>query len=311
MRSLPLLAPGRPHRGPSSTVTHAEPRRDTPQGWGVPTLPTDASGFLPSRPATRSPRQAIHLAPTGKSSCRRPARVVDVDHPIPEHHYPLAEGELPPGVLRVWLRRLQSLAEAHESGLGRGGTEGDRRPRTTELPVSPTARSSNGSRALTRNYGKLWKSEGRAHGPADRSHADRAEADQPTRLLIRVESGRGTPANAEGHAAGSPRRAAPGAPRKLPGGGRARAYLACRAGFAGRGIPVARATKFQTRVGVRRETLSRVGLLAYRHLRTRPLALSVHAPLPTAVQPSIVMLRSTEGRLLPLRSTSLARRRVL
>ena len=27
----------------------------------------------------------------------------------------LAEGDLPPGVLRVWLRRLQSLAEAHES----------------------------------------------------------------------------------------------------------------------------------------------------------------------------------------------------
>ena len=27
----------------------------------------------------------------------------------------LAEGDLPPGVLRVWLRRLQSLAEVYES----------------------------------------------------------------------------------------------------------------------------------------------------------------------------------------------------
>jgi hypothetical protein len=68
----------RPCRG-SSTSTHAEPRRGTRGGWGVGTLPTDASGFLRSWPATRSSRQALHLATTGNSNCRRPARVVDVD----------------------------------------------------------------------------------------------------------------------------------------------------------------------------------------------------------------------------------------
>src|SRR5207245_7566926 len=81
MRPLLLPDPGRSHGGPSPTATHAEPGRDTRQGWGVATLPTNAGGFLPFRPAAPSPRQAIHLAPTGNSSCRRPARVVDVDQP--------------------------------------------------------------------------------------------------------------------------------------------------------------------------------------------------------------------------------------
>src|SRR2546428_8733376 len=83
MRPLLLPDPGRSHGGPSPTATHAEPGRDTRQGWGVATLPTNARGFLPFRPAAPSPRQAIHLAPIGNSSCRRPARVVDVDHTAP------------------------------------------------------------------------------------------------------------------------------------------------------------------------------------------------------------------------------------
>jgi len=71
MRPFPFGGPGRPHRGPSSTATHPEPRSDTRRGWGVITLPTDACGFLPLRPVTPSPRQAIHRRPSPGCVARR------------------------------------------------------------------------------------------------------------------------------------------------------------------------------------------------------------------------------------------------
>ena len=77
MRPFPFGGPGRPHRGPSSTATHPEPRSDTRRGWGVITLPTDACGFSHSglsprrhgRPSTDGPPLVVW---PGETSTPRP-----------------------------------------------------------------------------------------------------------------------------------------------------------------------------------------------------------------------------------------------
>src|SRR5205823_265809 len=104
---LPLLARHRPRDGSSFPATHAEPRRATDDGWGARILPTDASDFLRFEPAARSPRQALHLAPTGNSNCRRPARVVDVDQLVAPLHVVPAPDDCAPLPVEQPARQLR------------------------------------------------------------------------------------------------------------------------------------------------------------------------------------------------------------
>jgi hypothetical protein len=59
-------------------ATHTEPVGATHRGVGVGTLPTDACGFFDFTPRDVEASRGTHLALTGTSNCRRPAKVVDV-----------------------------------------------------------------------------------------------------------------------------------------------------------------------------------------------------------------------------------------